>query len=487
MNASGDISVHIAPDLTEVRVHAPKGVDAHMVTAPALAKRLIQLGIEVNDQVMTRLEAFSKVVGADGAEHSAIVAMATKPALGAPGHVDWAVGLDPGRIADAAASAGNAQKDHYTGRKYPRITAGTKLGVVVPPGEGTAGRDVRGGVIDAKGPAVLTRLDASIACDAAGVLTAKRDGMLVLLHGRYQIADSLDIEGAVDFTTGHIEADGDVAVHGSVLTGFKVTAKGNLKVQGLVEAAELSCDGDLTLSTGMAGGDRGAIHIRGGARVGYLDGVHGTVEGGLVVDREIVNCTLVIGGSLEGRDATLFGGEVAVTGACMLKVLGSEAHRPTVLCLGDVPLLSRLSAETVRAIKVLDAKLARLAEAERIIRINPRLKPAEREKLTEMAFEIQDLTADRASKLDDTARIQDAVQKKRRLEVEISKAILPNVRLVIGAFTVQFTRLVRGPVRIFWDPAGHLMSRIGSAEACPLETIAHVVRTPAAATTKSAA
>lgn len=475
MAASNDIGIRISLDLTEVSIHAPAGCAREVVAPPSLAARMKQAGLVVDEPVLAKLAEFQETYAGGANELSMVVLRATPPVKGDPGRIDWAPGIEPDRAVTVEGSSTGT--DHYTGRTYARITAGTHLGVLVQPGDGTPGRDVRGAEIDSRGESIISRLDASIRSDADGNLSAGKDGMLIGLGGMYRIADVLEINQSVDFNTGHITAAGDVIVHDGVRPGFKVSAAGTLRIHGLVETADITSQGDLSLTIGMAGAGRGTITGGANARVGYLDSVSATIEGTLIVERELVNSNVTIGGSLDARDATVFGGEIAVTDSCRIKTLGSEAFRATHIILGDVPLLARQSLETVRALKAIDAKLAQLAEKERIIRLNPRLRPVDREQLTEIAFEVQELQTQRTEKMGNAAELQSAVQARRKVDVEVSKAIFPNVKLTIGQFVVTFERPVRGLIRIFWDPSGKLLCRLGTAEPQPLDTIAKVART----------
>jgi uncharacterized protein (DUF342 family) len=469
-----EIGIRVALDLTEVTLDAPAGCTREAAAPAALIHRMRGLGLVIDQSVESAIAQFSLDYAAGAQPLQRVVLRATPPVKGEQGRIDWAPGFEPDRA--VAVEGARTGTDHYTGRTYARITAGTHLGVLVQPGEGTPGRDVRGAELDGRGESIIARLDASIRSDAEGNLTAGKDGMLIGLGGTYRIAEVLEIPQSVDFNTGHITAAGDVVVHDGVRPGFKVTASGTLKIHGLVEAADITSQGDLSLTIGMAGAGRGTINAGADARVGYLDSVTATIHGTLIVERELVNSNVTIGGSLDARDATVFGGEIAVTDSCRIKTLGSEAFRATHIVLGDVPLLARQSLETVRALKALDAKLAQLTEKERIIRLNPRLRPVDREQLTEIAFELQELQQQRTEKMGNAAELQSAVQARRKLDVEISKAIFPNVKLTIGPFVVTFDRPVRGLVRIFWESSGKLLCRLGTAEPQPLDTIARVSR-----------
>ena len=399
--------------------------------------------------------------------------------------IEWAPGLDPDREINVNTGRGPAHTDHYAGRHYLHVASGAVLGRLLPP-PGLKG-DALGEVFERMRSSLKARLDESVYCDPTGALTARRDGMLISAAGKYRVADLLLIGRDVDFSTGHIDAEGDVEIHGKVLSGFHVHSTRSIKVLGLVEAAEITAEQNVTIRTGIAGGGRAYLDAGGFVHVGYLDGVTGTIGGSLVVDRELVNCKLTVGESLEGRDAGLFGGEVAVTGSCLLRTLGSEADSHTTLILGDVPILSNACAELSREIRAIEAKMAKVADQERVIRLNPRPAPADRERLTVLAFEMQELEDARQALQGKKDALNESIKAKRKVHVEVGSVIHANVRLCIGQVTATFTRPLHGPVRICWDSSGNLMYRHRNADPLPLESVTHLVRAPQPGRTSIAA
>lgn len=489
MSATNEPHLVIARDFSEVRIHALAGTDPGLVNPLVLAKRLEQTGIEVTDAVRAHLSAFAKHYGKGQAELGAVVARAVPGIRGRDGRVQWSPGIDPhpphhdahgAQPTPATTRPGAQHTDHYSGRTYRRVLANTTLGQVVPPTDGTPGTDVRGQPFFTRGnPATLTVDETTVRRDADGALIALIDGLPMLEGGRLSIVSGITLPGGVDFTTGHLDVEGDVVVGQGVRPGFKVKTTGDLTIEGLVEIGELSCGKNLHLRTGMAGGGRGQLHINGDAHVGYLEGVNGTIDGKLTADREIVNCKLQVGGDLDAHNATVLGGEVTVGGSCLLKAIGSEAYRPTTLILGGAPLLERIEAQILQGIAALDAKCAQLAREEDRIRAKPRPSASERERLTEFAYEVAEIQQTRAAKAIEIEKIQSLVQTQRKLDLTIGKIIHPHVRLVIAGATVQFAQAAKGPLTIFWDAHQQLLCRVGTGDPKPLNTIATVIPPPA--------
>lgn len=84
------------------------------------------------------------------------------------------------------------------------------------------------------------------------VLVATKSGIPLIMMNGMQVDDALIVKG-VNATTGHINFDGSIVVHGDVTSGMKVAATGNISVSGFVELAELNAGGDVVVVNGIIG------------------------------------------------------------------------------------------------------------------------------------------------------------------------------------------------------------------------------------------
>ena len=86
----------------------------------------------------------------------------------------------------------------------------------------------------------------------------------------------------VDNTTGDIEYEGNVIVHGNVRAGFTLKASGDITIMGVVEGANVDAGGNLTVNRGIQGMNKAQIHA-----------------GGDIVSKFVENATIVCGGNIE--------------------------------------------------------------------------------------------------------------------------------------------------------------------------------------------
>ncbi len=478
MTCERSIRVTLTNDGREACVSIPKGLSPGVVTPANLVALVRQAGVQITPSVETATLNLADLYGAGTTDVKDIVARATPPQRGVDGRIEWELGFDPNAVGSAARSEAvgvTSSVDHYKGQEHTRVKCGQTIGRVVPPTAGIDGKNVRGEVLSAvPGKPAKLELDASLRLGCEGDIIAVTDGLLSMNGARLALSNVLTIPNEVDFSVGHIDFDGDVQIARGVRTGFKVNAGGSITIDGLVEATHIECRGDLTLRTGMAGKGSGSIKSAGNAEIGYLEGVNGSIEGNLVAHREVADSRLIVGGSLNSPGCTVFGGELSVAGSCVLSVLGSPSFTPTLVRLGDLPLSHVLKRDIERAIKRIDSDLKQLAEQERCIRLNPRPRPSERERLTELAFEVSELDNLRRSKAIELGTIEQTLDARPKIDVRIGRAVYPHVRLWIRNHRILFDELVKGPLSIFWDVQGMLLCQIGTADPRPLSSIAKV-------------
>jgi len=474
MAATPEISVKIAADGSQATLVAPPGLDAALLTPATLLFLVKAAGVLIDQEVERNVAAFAAAYGSGATDRRDIIARSVPAVAGDDGRVEWHKGFDP-RPAHAPASA--ERTDHYQGQHYAPVKTGDIVGMARGPTDGTDGRNVRGGLLKARpGKPVAIKFQPMLTIDSGGRIIAQAAGVLMLKDNALSVTQSLEVPGQVDFSTGNIDFPGSVTIAGGVGSGFKVTAGGDIHVGGLIEVAEIRCGGDLIARGGMAGNGRGTLEVERNVQIVYLEKVVGALTGDLVVERVIADCKLVVGGDLKCPNGNILGGDINVTGSLLVKAIGSESYTPTIITLGEVPLLQGARVQVSKAIEQINAALGRLAEQARLIKLNPRPSPSEKEKLTEISYEASQQNQELAKWATKLSEIEAAVRARRKLDVHVAKVIQPGVKFHIGECLVVFKTAAKGPLWICWDEQRHLMYKAGSGIARPLSEIAHVSR-----------
>lgn len=468
----------------EAVVEIPLEAASEVVSAEALLALARGRGVLVDHAVDEAVRALAARHAARAAEPDAesddgptvaTIARAEPPVPGSDARIDWADAFRP--AADGApAEDGAGAVDHYNRIKRTKVAAGDALGVLVPPGEGADGRDVCGQTMPARrGRKLALRPHESVQVEADGTIRALKDGVLSLARLEIAVVDTLEVAGAVDFSTGNVDFVGSVVVGDGVRDNFTLRATGDVVVRGLVEAADLLAGGDCRCERGFAARGTGHLLVDGSLEAAYLNGVRGRVRGSASIDREIVGSDLVVGEDLRVARGSVVGGTVVVGGAVVAASIGTEAGAKTTVRVGGRPLelaqaarLAALAKEIARQVAPMKARRDEIAEK------GDRASAAEKESITELEFEVAEL--ERRVRLLDERRmaVLREVGERRTVRVEVAKAIHAGVTLAVGAREARFTKSVKGPVLVTWDEDRNLRYRVGSGPEQDLREVATI-------------
>jgi len=159
------------------------------------------------------------------------------------------------------------------------------------------------------------------------------------------VMDMIRVPGNVDFAFGSIECEGPVRVEGDVLPGFHIRAGGDVWIGGVVEAAEVSSRGNVTIVQGVLGGSR--IQASGRITVGYAREAYLEASGNITIARESVNSTVVSGDRINmPTDGRVVGGRLLARNTIEVGAANFVQGVPTVLAAGVNPL------EQLRALRL---------------------------------------------------------------------------------------------------------------------------------------
>lgn len=473
MERPASISIQISPDSAEAVANFPGGP----LDAEALRVAATKAGVDLNPEVLAAIESLA-AKHATEAPASAVIARATPPSHGADGRIEWAENMNP-----RAARDEGAKTDHYTGARYVRVALGATIATLVPPTDGTPGRDVRGQTIaPTRGKPAVLRGGDGVMLGTESRLVAKRAGIVILQDDEIRVSDTLEINGGVDFTIGHIDFEGHVHIAKGIGPGFRVRARGDIRVGDLVEPCDILCGGSLECRSGIAGHGRGTISVARSARAGHMEQVKGVVREDLIVDREIIDCNLIVGRDLNSPNATVLGGSIEVTGSVRIATLGSERSPMTVLCVGDAPLLRGARLEAKNAVAKFQTQLETLTEQRRMIQLNPKPSAADRERMCELEYELNAAEKGHAEASARLADLDARFKSQAKVDIHIGKMIFPGVRIKIGDRQASFTKPVRGPLAICWNEQHQLVIMPSGGTPQELSRVARVERfAPAAA------
>jgi hypothetical protein len=191
-------------------------------------------------------------------------------------------------------------------------------------------------------------------------LYAAQDGHLSIKDGKLCVLPLFEVKGDVDYGVGNIQFVGPVMVRGSVREGFSVKAGGDLFVDGVVEGAHLSCEGNMVIKVGVRGTGKALLEAKGDVSCAYIDQAHVRAGGDVRVSEAIMHSqvsargSVIVQGSKKGQ---IVGGRVQAGIEVVCETLGSEMGTKTEVVVGVPPELMEERRRIVESLKDLKAKM----------------------------------------------------------------------------------------------------------------------------------
>lgn len=457
-------TIAICDERLRARLVLPEGIDRDAASELSLRAIARERGIEVTHDVQRHLAGCSARYLADGKPFEKEIAFATLPNHGTDAWLEWMDGFDPALLENGPETDEKGGVNYYENRTFISVGVGDHVATLHPATEGTDGRDVCGGVIAAvPGKRLGMAIEKSLQLNDDHTLVAQIDGVLKLSHGKLRIDPVLEIAGTVDFSTGHIDFDGDVVIREDIRDHFRVWSSRDVVIGGLIDASHIKCRRNLQARRGVAGRDEGTLDIGGDAEISYLERVRGRIGGTLLVTREIMHSDLKVGGDVISDLGRVIGGTLHVMGDVRVAELGSRGDTPTVIRLGPQQGQDDGSGEASERIDELQAEIRALRAT-----TEPR-SAAVRDRITELQFELDGLV----QSSDELGAGVIREPQAYFASLEVLKKIHARVTIEVAGRTVTFAHEVRGPIKI-WLEGSTIMQRLGTADPKPMREIAGV-------------
>ncbi len=313
----------------------PPGINGKRLTATDILNNLESLNIKygidknaVNDIVEDRLYHIKRVV-----------ARGTPPIDGKDGYVEYLFDKEATNHKPKVMDDGTV--DFHDLNIFIAIHRGQELVKIHPAIEGVEGTNVFGEAVHfkvGKPPAKVPRGKNVRLSDDELTLFSETDGHLELNDGKVSVSPVLEIKSDVGTATGDINFNGAVIVRGGVMSGYSVTATGDVEVYGPVEAATIRSSGDIVLYKGIQGAEKAVISADGNLIVNFAEKASLTC-GGNIFANAILHCNVKCYGELrvEGKKGALVGGNVQVGQSITASVIGSHMAAPTNISVGNSP------------------------------------------------------------------------------------------------------------------------------------------------------
>jgi len=315
--------------------------------------------------------------------------------------------------------------------------------------DGQDGRDVFGNIIKApKQKRLNLPRGKNTYIDQSGhTLKAAKDGQVVIIEGKVTVLDTLTINSNVDMSTGNITFVGNVYVHGSVLSGFKIFAEGNVEVEGIVEAAEIEAKGDVILHKGITGMGKGKIISHKNVIAKFIENAYVSAKKDIQAEA-IVHSQIRCGEKLQliGRKASIVGGNCKVGKEIEAKVIGSLLAISNEIEVGIDPIMIERFHNLKKEIAELKENIKKLEQGIEILKkyeLAGALNEEKREMLTKFTRS-KILSNEKLSELSkEFEEIEKKLEERNEGIIRVFDVIYPNVKITIGSVC----KLIKEPIK----------------------------------------
>ncbi|MFC7061184.1 DUF342 domain-containing protein [Halobacillus seohaensis] len=320
------LQIQISKDKMEAYIDIPSETPTGELTdeyiRALLKKNKVSFGI--NDEVIHRL-----VNDMPSCHFPEVIAIGRDPVDGVDGEVKFVV--------DFQHAVDNKEKTNFRDiLRIPSVEEDERLAYIIEPTEGTHGKNVFGENIPASnGKPSRVKAGENVTFKRKNSsFYAKISGQLNFNKPTIQIQPLYEVQGDLDLHTGNLNFVGSIVIRGNVPSGYKIDAKGDVTIHGLVEGAEISAGGSIHISEGIVGLNKGFISAGGDIRVGYLN--QAQVEAGqdIIVQNSILHSQCVVKNSVFCQSGNIIGGSISAGFSIISKDVGNRMSTLTTLSLG---------------------------------------------------------------------------------------------------------------------------------------------------------
>ena len=237
------------------------------------------------------------------------------------------------------------------------VKKGQKIAETTPPVEGVEGRTVFGKKIPPKvgKPYPLpVGKNASPDPNSPNILIAGTDGHVMMKGRNIEVDPVFIIKENVDFSTGNINYIGSVIISGDVKSGFRVKAKNDIEVNGIVEDAVIEAGGNVLLKGGFVGRGEGKIIAKGNVMIKFCENESIISDGDVTIGEYVMHSNIQTKGKLivTEQKGLVVGGEIFAIRGVEAKIIGNKNYTPTKIFVG----INKEIKEKIDEIKSLLAK-----------------------------------------------------------------------------------------------------------------------------------
>lgn len=330
------------------------------------------------------------------------------------------------------------------------VKQGQLLAKLVPVTAGVDGTNIYGDPLAPRMPKIVKlRYGKNIEVnDDKTELYAACDGLVKLFEGKVLVNNVYEVPNNVGPSTGDVSFEGTVIIHGNVLGGFTVKAKGDIEVLGAVEGAFIVSGGNITLHAGIQGMSKGHVEAVGDIQARYIENAE-VVSGGDVHSEAILHSKVSCKGkvTVEGKKGMISGGSISAGESVSTKVLGSHMGTTTTVDVGIDPIMLQEYAELRKSLPKMTGEVAKLEQVINLLNKRKELDGHLESDKQEMYMAAVRNKIFLSNKLRQAQlrfdELDEMVENKNKGTVSVSNELYPGVKISIGSVSTYVRDEIR--------------------------------------------
>ncbi len=235
--------------------------------------------------------------------------------------------------------------------------------------KGADGRNVYDEVVPSKlpkeAPTLAQGKNTRISEDGK-LLLSNIDGCVAMKGKTVNILPVLEIESDVDTSIGNIDFIGSILIKGNVLSGFTVSAGGDIDILGVVEDSNIIANGNISIAKGVQGGGKARIIASENINLNFVENATIICEKDITAS-SIMHSDMWCGGNVNilGDKGVITGGKSIISGVLSTKYIGAPMSSHTDITVGINYRVLNKYEELVQKVEEMSEKYNKL---ERIVK-----------------------------------------------------------------------------------------------------------------------
>ncbi|MEQ2526509.1 DUF342 domain-containing protein [Robertmurraya yapensis] len=324
----------------------------------------------------------------------------------------------------------------------PSIKSGEVMASAIPQTFGINGTAVTGKVLPAHDGKPLKVKPGKNVIQNGNQFIATIDGEVSITHKAITVNPVFEVRGDLDLKTGNVNFVGNVVIHGNVPTGYEVVAGGDIKVYGLVEGAQLVARGNILISGGIAGGNRGNVVAGGSIQANFLNQAAIRAGQDVIIHTSSLHSNVEAKGAIYCKNGHVIGGTLRSGKDIYVKELGNDLYTKTGLAVGYDPSIDKKELSLKEEAEQISENVKKLELIENKILVSLKQKGQVTEQEKELLLKQRATKTQLEKQLESTLRKLEVIEFEKsdrsNFSIFVYDKVHPNTSLHFG----KYSRLV---------------------------------------------